>query len=308
MIKKLPYRPDIMMRKKTPSLGAFKNQDYPLHGLVINNHDSLMLFDNFGRYSCVPVHEIESTEPSQYGSRVFDATKLNGEVVEAFQFFSEDLQSFVKETLNGTISVVTLTKNGYMKKTPIEEFTKSRNQKNVRAMKIREDDELITGKLVIEKENQTANMLIYTEKGSFAYIRSDQIAQQSKDASGLLSITLDPDDACKGICIIGENDQNLLVVTEKGSMKQCELGYLGEPGKRKVSSYLTTLEPTDKVKYVDAIEDNVEITVCTRTTYQVFRSEDIPVKTRKAKCVKLVPVPLGNNIISIGIKKRNDDE
>jgi DNA gyrase/topoisomerase IV subunit A len=306
MIKKLPYQPDIMARKKTPSLGVFKNQDYPLHGLKINNHDSLMLFDNFGKYSCVPVHDIESTEPSQYGSRVFDVTKLNGEVVEAFQFFSEDLQQFIKDTMNGTISVVTLTKNGYMKKTPIDEYTKSRSQKGIRAMKVRDGDELVTGKLVIERKDKAANMLIYTEKGNFAYIHSDQIAQQSRDAGGLLSITLDPDDACKGICIIGENDQNLLVVTEKGSMKQCELGYLGEPGKRKVSSYLTTLEPTDKVRFVDAIEEDVNVTICTRTTYQVFKSSEIPVKTRKAKCVKMVSVPLGNNIISVGVNKSKD--
>ena len=86
---------------------------------------------------------------------------------------------------------------------------------NVRAMKIRQDDELIAGKIIIEKKGKGSNMLIYTEKGIFSYIHSDNIAVQSKDASGLLSIKLDPDDFCKGICIIGDNDTNLLVVTEK---------------------------------------------------------------------------------------------
>lgn len=307
MIKKLPYKPEMMVKKKTPALGAFKNQDYPLKGLVINNHDSLMMFDNFGRYSCVPVHEIENTEPSQLGSRVYDVSKLNGEIVETFQFFAKDLQTFVKETMNATISIVTLTKNGYLKKTPIEEFTKIRNQMNVRAMKIRQDDELIAGKIIIEKKGKGSNMLIYTEKGIFSYIHSDNIAVQSKDASGLLSIKLDPDDFCKGICIIGDNDANLLVVTEKGNLKQCELGYLGEPGKRKISSYLATLDPTDKINFVDAIEDDVVVTVCTRTTYQQFHSNDIPVKTRKAKCVKMVPVPVGNNIISVTVDRASSD-
>jgi topoisomerase-4 subunit A len=303
MIKKLPYQPDIMVRKKTPSLGVFKNQDYPLHGISINNHDSLMLFDNFGKYSCVPVHTIESTEPSQYGSRVFDVSKLEGEVIEASPFFSTDLQSFVKDAI-GSIFVVTLTKDGFLKKTPIEDFTKSRNQKNVRAMKVRDGDELVAGKIVIETMPKfPTNMLIYTEKGNFAYIRSDQIVQQSKDACGIASITLDPDDACKGICIIGSRDTNLLVVTEKGNMKLCELDYLGEPSKRKISSYLATLDVNDKIYYVDAVEDDVIVTVCTRTTYQEFESKDIPVRTRKAKCVKMVPIPVGNNIISVGVRK-----
>ena len=304
MLKKLPYNPITIQKKKTPSLGAFKNQDYPLHGLVINNHDSLMMFDGFGRYSCVPVHEIENTEPSQYGNRVFDVSKLNGEIVTALQYFPEDTKKYIEDNLHATVNIVTLTKNGYLKKTPIEEFTKSRNQKNVRAMKIRQDDELVVGKIILDKEGKGTNLLIYTEKGNFAYISSDQIAQQSKDASGLLSISLEPDDACKGICVIGDNDEDLLVITEKGSLKRCELGYLGKPGKRKVSSYLATLEPTDKIRYVDAIEHDVIVTICTRTSYEQIKSEDIPVKARKSKCVKLIPVPLGNTIISVGISKK----
>ena len=303
MIKKLPYRSEIMEKKKTPSLGVFKNQDYPLHGLVINNHDSLMMFDNFGRFSTIPVHQIENTEPSQYGSRIFDTSKLNGEIVEAFQYFSEDLQAYIKKELQGTVSIVTLSKNGYLKKTPIEEFTKTRNQKNILAMKLRQDDELVVGKLIIDRKSVPVNLLIYTEKGQFAYIESDHIAEQSKNASGLLSIKLDPDDACKGICVLGSDDEFLLVVTEKGMMKKCELDYLGKPGKRKISSYLATLEPTDKIRYVNGMEDDTTVTVCTRTSYETFHSDNIPTKTRKAKCVKMVPVPLGNNIISVTIKK-----
>lgn len=302
MIKKLPYDERIVTRKKSPVLGAFKNQDYPIHGITINNHDSLMVFDNFGMYSCVPVHEIESTEPSQIGSRIYDTFKLNGEIVQAFPFINHDLESFVKETL-GDIYIITLTKNGYLKKTPIDEYTNRRNQKNVRAMKIRENDELVAGKVIIEKKGTGSNLMIYTEQGNFAYIHSGNIAEQSKDSSGLLSIKLNPDDACKGMVVIGEDDANLLVVTEKGCMKQCELGYLGQPGKRKMSSYLTKLDAGDKVYFVDAVEDDIEITVCTRISYNIYRSADIPVKSRGSKCVKIVPVPLGNNIISVTTKR-----
>lgn len=301
MIKKLPYNENVIQKKKTPALGAFKNQDYPLHGLVINNHDSLMMFDNFGRYSCVPVHEIENTEPSQYGTRIFDMSKLNGEIVAANQFFADDLQRSLKKNMKMTAYVVTLTKNGYLKKTEINEFTKSRNQKNVRAMKIRQDDELVSGFIVLESDKVKAHMLIYTEKGNFAYVSSDQIADQSKDSSGLLSINLAADDACKGICIIGKDDDYIMVVTEKGNVKKCELDYLGKPGKRKASSYLATLDPTDRVRYVDSIKDDSRVIICTRTSYQEFKVDEIVTRARKAKCVKLVPVPLGNNIISVTV-------
>lgn len=301
MVKKLPYDPVVMARKKTPTLGIFKNQDYPLHGMVINNHDSVMMFDSFGRFSCLPVHEIDSSEPSQYGTPVFDTAKLNGEIVTAMPFFADDMKSFLEHHTQSKLFVVTLTKDGYLKKTDLKEYTQSRNQLNMRAMKIRDNDELIAGQIVMEGKSKGANILIYTEKGNFAYVSSDQIACQSKDASGLLSISLDPDDACRGFCIIGDHDHFLLVVTEKGCMKKCELDYLGKPGKRKMSSYLATPEPTDKVFYVGTMEDGADVTVCTRTSYDVVHADDIPTRTRKAKCKKIISIPLGNNLISVGI-------
>lgn len=308
MIKKLPYNLENMMRRKSPVLGVFKNQDYPTHDIILNNHDSLMAFDNFGMYSCVPVHEIDNTEPSQYGTRVYDCLKLNGEIVHAFHFVSKDLESFIKKTV-GNVFVVTLTKNGYLKKTPISEFTDRRNQKNVRAMKIREGDELVFGMIMIEQKKKGSNLMIYTEKGRFAHIHSDNIPLQSKDASGLLSIKLD-DDACRGMCVIGNHDTHLLVVTEKGNVKRCELEYLGQPGKRKISSYLTVFDKenvnNDKVFFVDAVPETFVATVCTRTSYEQIKSSDIPIKTRKSKCVKMIKMPLGTNLISVKVREEKE--
>lgn len=307
MIKKLPFDESYNTRKKGPTYGALKNQDYINHGIEINNHDSLMAFDNFGMYSCVPAHEIENTEPSQFGFRIYDILKLNGEVVTLSPFINQDLESFVKETI-GDIYVVTLTKNGYLKKTPLDEYTSRRNQKNVRAMKIREGDELISGKIIIEKKGKGSNLMIYTEKGCYAYIHSDNIANQSKVSSGLLSIKLNPDDACKGMIVVGDDDTHLLVVTEKGCMKRCELGYMAEPGKRKVSSYLTRLNAEDKVCFVDSIEEDMDITIYTsdrKNGYNHYNSANIPVKTRMSLCTKLVPVPVGVSIISVTTQKLN---
>ena len=303
MIKKLAYQHGNMLKKKTPSLGVFKNQDYPTHGLVINNLDSIFAFDHLGRFSCVPLHEIDSHEPSQYGSNIYDIMKLNGEIVEVFQFLSPDIQSFIKDTLDADIFVVTLTADGYIKKTPITEFTKTRSQKNVLAMNIRQGDSLVTGKIILQTRKDTRGIMIYTKKGYFSYISIDNIPLQSKTASGLATIKLDADDACKGIAIIGDMDEYILAVTEKGCMKRCELDYLGQPGKRKASSYLAALDSTDAIAYVDTIESDTEITVCTRTSYQTFNSEDIPIKGRKAKCAKMISIPLGNSIISVGVSK-----
>lgn len=296
MMKKLPYDNNII--KKTPALGSFKTNDYPVHGFSVNNHDSVMLFDGFGKYSVLPVHCIENTEPSQYGTLVFASAKLEGSIVSAFEYFSNDTKEFVKDKIASNVYMLTLTKNGYLKKTPIDEYQSTRSIKSAVAMKVRDDDSLVFAMPVLDH----VNLLIYTEQGHYSYISTDDISLQSKNSMGLLSITLDIDDACAGICIIGPKDEYIVVATDKGNVKKCELSYLGGPGKRKLSSYLATLDVNDKVIYVNGVRNKDTLTVCTRTAYQDVRVIDIPIKARKSKGQKMIAVPLGNNIISINIR------
>lgn len=303
MVKKLPYIKN--NGKKTPALGAFKNGDYPVHGLVINNHSSIMLFDSFGKFSTIPVHKIDNCEPSHIGHRIYDYAKLDGEIVAVFEFFNDDTRDYIEKKLNSTIYVATLTKNGYMKKTEITEFTKSRNTRNIRAMKIKEDDSLIDAKIIVEKKRKASDIVIFTKKGIYSYINAKEIAEQSKDTSGLLSIKVEGGDEAKGFCIVGDSDY-LIVITEKGNIKRCEMEFLGVPGKRKVMSYLSSLEENDTIYDVLGAMENEQLTVCTRTSYNDIMVEDIPIKTRKAKAVKMIPVPLGNNIISADCHKKVD--
>lgn len=301
MVKKLPYIKN--NGKKTPALGAFKNGDYPVHGMVINNHSSIMLFDSFGKFSTIPVYKIDNCEPSHIGHRIYDYAKLDGEIVAAFEFFNDDTRDYIEKKLNSSIYIATLTKNGYMKKTEISEFTKSRNTRNIRAMKIKDDDSLIDAKIIIEKKRKASDIVIFTKKGIYSYINAKEIAEQSKDTSGLLSIKVEGGDEAKGFCIVGDSDY-LIVITEKGNIKRCEMEFLGVPGKRKVMSYLSSLEENDSIYNVLGAMANEQLTVCTRTSYNDIMVEDIPIKTRKAKAVKMIPIPLGNNIISADCHKK----
>lgn len=289
--KKLLYDDEVMLKKNTPSMGQFKGNDYPKFAVIANNLNSIMLFDSNGKYSCIPVSSIESTEPSHTGNRIYDFSKLDGQVVSAFEFVSEDTQDFIKKTF-GEAYLVTLTKNGYIKKTPLTEFAK-RNTRNVRAVRVKDDDELIYADIILKG----ANLLIYTKKGQYAYIKESDISEQNKDSIGVATINTAVDDECKGICVVGSKDDYLYVLTEKGNVKLCELDYIGEPGKRKVSSYISSLDNNDSIYQIDSVKEDDTITVCTRTSYQKLPVASIPVKARKAKPSKMIPVPQGSNLI-----------
>jgi DNA gyrase/topoisomerase IV subunit A len=108
-------------------------------------------------------------------------------------------------------------------------------------------------------------------------------------------------DECKGLTVVGDKDKYVVIVTDKGIMKKCESEFLGSAGKRKsASSYLTSLDNNDNVYMVETVtEDQETLTVVTRTDIIKFELDNIPTLTRRAKGQKLIPLPVGSNIITI---------
>lgn len=294
-VKKLNYNK--MNPGKTPVFGSFKNMDYPISRMIVNNMDNIVLFDSMGKYTRMPVYDIDNTEPSSTGTALYDVAKLNGHVISVCPDFNPKTEEYVKENLNTNIYLVSLSKGGMMKKTPLSEFMDSSSSKNIRAMKLRDNDEMIFADIIMD----SSNLLIYTKKGQYAFIPTSEIPEMGKSTIGLSCIHLDDDDECVGLCVIGNNDKYVLVVTEKGCMKKCELSTMN-PGKRGSTSYLANVDPNDSINYVNGIPEKGDIIVCTRQNYFTYPISEISELTRRAKCPKKIPVPLGSNIISIGIK------
>jgi len=278
--------------------GAFKNLDYPMHKVTINNMDTIIFFDSFGRFTSIPVYDIENTEMSAYGNTVYDTTKLNGQIISAFPSIKMGTEEFVKNKLTDDLHLVTLTKKGYLKRTTMQEVMNIKSTKNVKVMKIKEDDQLIYADILLD----SSDIMVYTKKGNFVFIAAKDIVMQSKDSLGLLSMKLEDGDECIGLTVIPKTDKYILIITEKGTMKKSEIEYLGHAGKRKVDvSYLITMDENDSVYAVDTVNDNKTVTVCTRTEILEFNSDDIPTLSRKAKGKKLIALPVGSNIITYSI-------
>lgn len=295
-VKKLPVAPK---DAKFSNMGTFANGDYPTQRIKINNLDAVVFFDSNGKFSTTPVSKIENTEPSNMGHRIFDITKLEGEIMTIAPTFTEEYGAYIKETLGEEVFVVSLSKNGYVKKTALHEFVNLRGTRNIRFMKLKEDDRLVSVDLILEH----SNLMVYTKSGHYAFVPISEFPTQGKDSMGASAITLHDGDVCVGMKVIGVDDTDILVVTEKGFMKKCELEFMGSAGKRKMStSYITTVDPNDAVFYVNGVTPDSKIIVCTRTAYHTFYAREIPSFSRKAKGQKMIPLPVGNNIISVDIE------
>lgn len=297
LIKKLPYKVEV--DGKPITMGSFKNGDYPkLLLMKVNNLETITFFDMFGRCSAVPVYKIDSTPNTHTGIPAYDATKLNGKIITCLNNFNKESIDFIEERAGTKLSIVTLTESGYIKKTPIQEFVGLRNMTNMIYTKLRENDFIVYADILMD----SSNLLVYTQQGGYTFISAKDIPSQSKQGTGLSCISLRDMDACVGLTAVGEKDTHLIVVTEKGLVKRCETAYLGEAGKRKVASYLSTLEANDRIIWVGSVAKEKTLCVFTRSEYTEIAIDDIPVLARKAKGKKLINVPLGSNVISMYVR------
>jgi len=294
MIKKLPYNPNKAMNN-----GAFLQGDYPLHRVEVNNLDAIMLFSSTGRYSIIPVSSIRNTEVTNSGTKVFDISKLDGEIILVTPYIDSEIQTYIKEH-GSSINLITLSKYGYIKRTDISDLKLQTGIKNYRYAKTKDnsDDEIVFAQILLDN----TDLILYSKRGNYSYTSVKDLPLLSKDSQGVMSIPIKDNDAAKGFCAIGEDTDYIVLLTDKGYMKRIELSSLGDLKRRRQSTYISSISDNDNLFRCDSIRENSEITVCNRNAMMELKVEDIPLLSRRAMPQKVVPVSLGDNIIEMIVR------
>ena len=288
-IKKLPETSP----GETKTYGAFEAGDYPIAREAISNRQMITIFDSTGRYSVVPVYKFPNNAPKDPGSRVFDITKLSGEVISMFPMYTEDDLKSLKDQTGDDLYILTVTRKGLVKKTKFEEYRTEKMVKASKGLKLKEDDALAA----VFPLMSSKSIMIYTRNGNYTYFRNEDIPELGKDTLGVMSINMDSDDSVAGFCVVPEETDYIVVLTDKGNMKKIPIEGIAIFKNRRSSSYLTYLQNGDKVKMCCAMMENNRIVVCNRSQAYSYKADEIPDGTRRSKCIKTVPVSVGDNII-----------
>ena len=290
-IKKLPEIVDSAHQKQP--YGAFIPNDRILFVDVINNVDAVMLFNEKGKYSIIPVRNIENTMYNQYGDTIFNLSKLDGKIISTFNIAGKHYSPNVYDD----DIVISLSEQGFMKRTPMSEYVSQdliKPTKNGTASKLRDND-IMVQYLVIPKTTcdvLKAGILIYTKYGEYVYLNNYELVNEfSRNASGLQVLSPKVGDACIGFQLIAPKYQKYaIIITKKGCMKRIELEYLGESKKRKDSSYIATIKDDDEILDVivyDKVQECDNLRISTRNGDKDIPISTIPILGRKAKPAKV---------------------
>ena len=201
--------------------------------------------------------------------------------------------------------VVMVTKNGIIKKTSLEAYSRPRVN-GVNAIEIREDDQLLAAKLT----NGTSEIMIATKDGKCIRFPEEKARAVGRNSIGVRGITLENKDEVIGMIVVNdvEND-SVLVVSERGYGKRTaveDYRFTNRGGKG-----VKTLNITEKTGNLIAIqnvtdEDGLMIINKSGVAIRMSMSE-LRVMGRNTQGVKVINLKNNDEIAAIAKVQMDKD-
>lgn len=309
-IKKLPY-PISKVHSRAP-YGTFESGDYPVTISFANNLINIMMMDDQGRYSILPVHSIPNTVHSNYGEKIFDIAKIGPNVIFALpinmdtsgKVSAAKLKREFKEKWDN-ISILTLSADGTLKSTKIEEYLLDVNGDLVKSIKGSKGARTRTRivKACMWSNSIQSQFLVFTKKGNYVILDCSEIPEMGKDTMGNTMITTTDNDTCNGFGTVFMNDDtHVLVATARGCLKLVETEFMHVSKRRRDSSYIATIDPNDEIIFAEGCKLGDILVVELKSGRKEIDTREIPILARKAKPQKIIGVPPGDHIICYSLE------
>ena len=282
---------------------SVRSEDFVEHIFTCTNHNYLLLFTEKGRCYWMRAFEVPEGEKNTKGRPILNCINIEPD---------DKVKAYVNvETLSdteyvGNHYIVMCTKNGIVKKTPLEAYSRPRTN-GIIAIGIREGDELLTACLT----DGESYMLIASKKGKVMICPEKEFRSMGRGASGVKGMDLDGDDdaAIEMLCLPSE-DENLLVVTEHGYGKRSALkdyrATVHRGGKGVKAMQIT--EKTGPLVAVTNVTEDHDLMIINRSGITIrMKVADLRVLGRATQGVKLIDLR-GKDYIASITKVPTDNE
>lgn len=291
-IKRLP--PTTFKVQKRGGSGIIGSEveetDFLAHFLRANTHDNILFFSDSGIVFQTKVYEIP------VGSRTAKGKSIHGflEVPADSKIAAIVSYPDMKDAEMEAKSVIMVTKNGVIKKTPLSGFSNVRRT-GIIGIKLKKGDELKWVKLSEPK----SDVILCTRQGHSIRFKESDARQMGRAAAGVIGIRLKGKDSVSAFDIIkAGQDSNLLVVMENGLAKQTSLKEYKV--QKRGGSGIITAKITDKTGELvssHVLSGETEM-ISISVKGQILKTEIKSIRTtgRSAQGVKIMRLSPGDKI------------
>ncbi|MBO5361772.1 MAG: DNA gyrase subunit A [Paludibacteraceae bacterium] len=293
--------------------GAARDEDFIEYVHQANMHSTMMFFTEQGRLYWTKVYELPEGNRQSKGRALQNMINIQkGDKVCAFIHVKNlsDMEYVQNHYL------IFATKNGLMKKTTLESYSRPRAN-GIIALGLREDDRLIRVTLT----DGNSQMLVASYNGKVVRFPEDTVRPMGRTATGVRAIKLDEDgkDRVIGmICVEQGSKDSVLVISEKGFGKRTLLDdENGEPIYRitnRGGKGVKTMNITDKTGNLiglEAVNDDMDLMLITKAGTAIRMAMDaISVLGRATQGVKLIELQKRNDTLMFGctVPKEEQEE
>jgi DNA gyrase subunit A len=276
--------------------GKTREEDYIEHLFVASTHHTMLFFTEKGRCYWLNVYEIPDGEKTSKGRAIQNLIQIPpDDKVRAII----DVKDLKDEEFVNSHNIVLCTKQGIIKKTALQDFSRPR-QTGVNAITIVEGDELLEAKLT----DGNSEIMLAVKSGRAIRFPEEKVRSTGRGAIGVAGIEVDDkDDAVIGMICVNKDDKTktVLVVSEKGYGKRTpvdEYRITNRGGKG-----VKTISVTDKtgglVGMLDVHEKEDLMITCKSGVTIRMQVSGISEQGRATQGVRLIRIDDGDAIAAI---------
>jgi DNA gyrase subunit A len=198
------------------------------------------------------------------------------------------------------------TKQGQVKKTPLEQYSRPR-QNGINAITIKEDDELLEAKLT----NGESQILIAVKSGKLVRFEEGKTRPMGRSASGVRGITLaDEKDEVIGMVSVNDMESEILVVSENGYGKRSSLEdyRITNRGGKGVKT-LNITDKTGSLVSINNVTDADDLMIINKSGLTIRMAvSDLRVMGRATQGVRLINIKGNDSIAAVTKVMREEND
>lgn len=265
-----------------------KEEDWAEHLFVCTTHEHIMFFTTKGKAYWLKVWELPQAGRASKGRPIVN-------LLEALEK-GERVESVVPVTeFKDDMFLVFCTKKGQVQKNALSLYSNPRKG-GIKALKIAEDDELVTVKLASEAQD----LLIGTRKGMAIRFKAGDVRSAGRFTQGVRGIRLAEGDYVIGMEAL-RPESAILTTSEKGMGKRSSIDdyrTIGRGGKGVINMKIT--DRTGDIVGINEVLDKDELIMMTAAGQMIrFRVSDLRVIGRATQGVRLLNLAEGDRIVAV---------
>jgi DNA gyrase subunit A len=278
-----------------------RNEDFVEHMFIADAHDYILFFSEKGKCHWLRAYEIPEGTKTSSGRVIQNILSMpSDDKVRAYI----KIQDLTDMEYCKSHYIMFCTKNGLVKKTSVEHFTRPRAG-GIIGIEIREDDRLLEAKLT----NGTSEVLIANRNGRTIRFNESRVRAMLRASEGVAGLEIDEDgglDQVTGmICVdAGDTSQSVLVISENGYGKRSpveDYRLVANRGGRGVTTMSVT-EKTGKVVTIKSVRDGDDLMITTKSGITIrMPASDIRIMGRATQGVKVIRLDEGEEIGDVAL-------